>query len=216
MKCDFSLKHYGECLTLAKQKGYKFLTFNEYDQKEKYNKVIFMRHDVDLQIDVALKMAKIENKMGIKSTFFIRLHGNYNLFHVSTYRKFVEIKNMGHEIGLHFEPDFSSITKRNIIKDIKFSIKTLEHLFSCKINSICPHEPVRTGNLKIDDKAFKELGVKYHAYHDMFTKDMKYISDSSCRWREGCMHLFIEKETPRLCILTHPLWWFEDSPIENY
>ncbi len=216
MECNFSLKHYEECLKLAKEKGFKFLSFNEFDKKNKYEKTIFMRHDVDVQVDIAMKMAKIENNLGIKSTFFLRLHGNYNPYNILTHRKFLEIKNLGHEIGLHFEPDFSALNKRDMINDIKFSITVLEHLFSCKIVSISPHEPLRTGNLTMSNEIIKELGVKYHAYDDKFIKDMKYISDSSCNWREGCMHQFIEKGKPRLCILTHPIWWFENSPIENY
>lgn len=216
MNCDFSLKHYKECLVLAKQKGYRFLKFNEYDKKNKYSKVIFMRHDVDVQVDVALKMARIESEIGVKSTFFIRLCGQYNPWNIITFRKLKEIQELGHEIGLHFEPDFSIMNNRDFISDLKFSVKMLESLFSCKVSSICPHEPVRTGNLKMDKKILKEIGVKYHAYQDLFLKNLKYISDSSCRWREGCMHIFIENETPKLCILTHPLWWYENSPIENY
>ena len=214
--CNFSFKHYEECLNDALGRGYKFLKFNEINEAEKYDKVIFMRHDVDMNVDHALKFAAIENKHGISSTFFIRVCGKYNAWNINTFYSLMKMLSMGHEIGLHYEPDFSVINGRNLAEDIVFHKLMLEKLLKIEIKSICPHEPKKTNSLHLPHEINKELGNMLHAYDDFFFNECKYISDSSSRWREGCMHEFIERETKKLCILTHPIWWFDKSPIENY
>ena len=50
-----------------KDSGYEFIFFNE-KIKSKFN--IILRHDIDFDVDYALKMAKMENKLNIKSTYF--------------------------------------------------------------------------------------------------------------------------------------------------
>lgn len=216
MECNFSLKHYEECLDTAKKNGYVFLTFNEFAKKDEFEKSIFMRHDIDFQLDVALKMAKLEHKHKIKSTYFVRICGLYNPWNVKVFNILNEISELGHEIGLHYEPGFSKLYNRDINKDLKASIQILESLFLRKIHSIAPHEPVRNGHMKMDNSVLEELGIKHQAYDKKFLESMKYISDSSCRWREGCMCHFINKQTPTLYILTHPFWWFDKSLSENY
>lgn len=59
-------------------------------------------------------------------------------------------------------------------------------------------------------------GVEYHAYQDRFmTPSMKYLSDSSGSWREGYFRQWVGREQ-LMHVLTHPIWWFEHSPAENY
>ena len=45
---------------------------------------------------------------------------------------------------------------------------------------------------------------------------MKYISDSGARWREGDMFEWLQKNTPKLYVLTHPVWWYDKTTLENY
>ena len=62
------------------------------------------------------------------------------------------------------------------------------------------------GKLNIVEGLLSSLDLEYDAYSGVFIKDIKFISDSKYRWREGCMCNHIKKET-KLCILTHPIWW---------
>ncbi|MCD4696898.1 MAG: hypothetical protein K8S16_11740 [Bacteroidales bacterium] len=78
MKCTHKFSHYKESLEKARKLDYHFLKLNEYPEIEKHKKVIILRHDVDLSLENSLKMAKIENELGIQSTFFIRLSAKYN------------------------------------------------------------------------------------------------------------------------------------------
>ena len=212
--CNFKFQHYEETLKSALQKGYSFFKFSDYDEGIKQSKVIFLRHDVDISLTNALVFAQIEHGLNIQATYFLRVHGNYNLFNIKNHTIIKKILEMGHEIGLHFEGDFAKLVGENVLTSFQRTKKILEISINQKINGYSIHEPSRLGLMNELD--LNELGIKYHAYQDKFIEDLKYISDSSARWREGCMCSFIEKEVPKLCILTHPFWWFEESSLENY
>ena len=77
MRCDFSFNHYREILTLVKEKGYQS-TF--YDEQVEGRQII-IRHDIDLDLDAALEMAKIEAELDMKAVYFIWITSPfYNIF----------------------------------------------------------------------------------------------------------------------------------------
>lgn len=215
MECNFTIRHYKETIALAKQKGYIFSTMRDYDKNINNYKVIFMRHDVDMSVQNALKFAEIENEMGVKATYFIRIHCDYNIFSFKNYKLIKLLLKSGHEIGLHHEVDFSRIYEEDEKEFFNRAMKVLETVTGAKIAGITPHEPSRIKTL-VNEGNLKEFGLEYEGYSSKFTKEAKYISDSSCRWREGCMCEFIKKDTPKLCITVHPFWWYEKTPLENY
>ena len=86
----------------------------------------------------------------------------------------------------------------------------LSQLLGTEVVGLSRHEPSRT-NIKTANIPDNFL---YEAYSDQFS-ELKYISDSSAHWREGCMCQHIGK-VDRLYILTHGFWWYRNSPLENY
>ena len=85
-----------------KKKGYKFKYFTE---KLSRNSNLILRHDIDFDVSYALRIAKIEYKLGVKSNFFFLISSNfYNLINKKTARDIRIIKKLGHQIGLHFDP----------------------------------------------------------------------------------------------------------------
>ena len=213
--CNFTHAHYQATLALAKKKGYRFFRLDQYGEARGKQKVIFLRHDIDFNPQLALTIAKIEKKLGIHATYFFRVHAAYNLYAPANYKALRQIMSFGHEIGLHYEQDFSMLSKEGAIPLIKRDKRVLEAITNRPITGCCAHEPGRRGHL-ITGRNLAKAGFTYHAYADAFLAENKYISDSGCRWREGCMCSFIGRDTPRLYILTHPFWWYAKSPIENY
>ena len=64
--------------------------------------MIVNRVDVDFSVKKAKRIWEIFEKLGIKGTFFIRLHApEYNPFSFENYKIIKEIQNSGHEIGYH-------------------------------------------------------------------------------------------------------------------
>src|SRR3972149_582670 len=77
MKCNFSFNHYRHILKVALGDNFALTSFRDFEKNKKNSKIIILRHDIDYSPKKALTLAKIENKLGIKSTFFVRVHGEY-------------------------------------------------------------------------------------------------------------------------------------------
>jgi hypothetical protein len=212
MKCDFSLRHYEECLREAQKKGYAFLPLREYKRDKDFEKKVYLRHDVDISIELAKQMFDVEQKIGVDSTYFLRLH-KYNLFSLESYYFIKELKESRSEIGFHYTEEFARLMDEDPKEMFKRELKVFENIIDDKVYGVCKHLPAKTKAVLTTD-FFKSLGIEYDAYEDFFIKDCKYISESAHRWREGCMCNWIGKED-KLCILCHPMWWHKNSPIEN-
>lgn len=194
----------------AKAKGYRFLLLKETDNIDKIKRCMILRHDVDFSLERAFEMAKIEKKLGIRSTYFIRLHAPYNPFDFKNYSRIMGIINMGHEIGLHFEAvDMAAISKERAEDIFMKEKEVLERIFDVKIVSCAEHRDfTHIGKLSFFDKADNmALGIRYNAYDKVLMGKVKYISDSLGNWREGCLCNHIGKQD-KLYVLTHPSLWF--------
>ena len=64
---EFSLDGYRELLEAAKAGGYRFTSLGEAPQAGD----LFLRHDVDLSLAAALRMAEVAAELGVRSTWFL-------------------------------------------------------------------------------------------------------------------------------------------------
>ena len=94
---DFTLKTYIKLLDALQQSGYEFYTFAEWCENKPAGKIVILRHDIDKRPKNGLKIAKLENKMGIKSTYYFLVRGF--IFRPDIIR---EIASLGHETGYHY------------------------------------------------------------------------------------------------------------------
>lgn len=199
--CNFSTGHYIQTLKNY-QKTHDFCFFNNSADND-----VILRHDVDFSLEDALRIAKIENSLGINSTFFILLHSElYNpLGYISS--KFVsEILKLGHKIALHYDEIFFEQTNVDISEGIKIEIDLLEQHFDTDIHVVARHNPSIHEN-KIPVKL--PSGV-VDAMDDKFIVERKYLSDSVQYWREDCFCNHYNNFT-KLQILTHPALWTDEG-----
>jgi hypothetical protein len=192
---QFTYDHYEDTLKLAKQ-SYAIGPFRESEGLAQHDRYIILRHDIDFSIDHALRMAALEHRLGIKSTYFVLLHSSfYNPLTEESRNKLMAFVQMGHELGLHYDPRFAMVQNE---------VELLASYLNTRIETIARHNSF---GVKIDvDKQDKLT----NAYDSQFFKEIKYISDSSQYWREGCMchHVGIQD---RMQILVHPEWWGEKT-----
>lgn len=202
IKCEFSLQHYLNVLNSVK-KNYSMGTVSDYLNLKKKKKFIILRHDVDFSLDYALEMAEKESKQGIKSTYFVLLHGYfYNPFDEKNILNIKKIVKLGHEIGLHYDSSFFPKSSEKEIKLIKKEIQALEEITDKRIISVAQHIPSETRKIYANLKKANLISVQ----SPEMLKSVKYISDSGYYWRERCMCQHVNKHD-RLQILTHPIWW---------
>src|SRR5690349_3244188 len=111
MACDFTFRHYGETIERALKEGYRFYTHHDYWHRRPDGPSILLRHDIDNFMKRAAEFSRIEASLGVPATYFVRIHGEYNIFHVNDYLRLKSMTEAGHELGLHSDVvEFASLT----------------------------------------------------------------------------------------------------------
>ena len=205
ISCNFSYFHFSDAVQKFGDAGYVFGSTTTNSEKS-----IQIVHDVDFALEPALEMARLENRIGLKTIYFFRSRSkNYNLLSPSTISSVRTIESLGHEVGLHYET-YSGITdeeqyEADFIRHREF----LRSETGLELRSHNVHEPSRTGS----QHQTVEEGMNYF-FRNKRWQTYKYISDSGGRWREDCFCRFVDH--PRLLVLIHPIWWYERHPNESY
>ena len=146
---NFTYDHYTSILQELK-KSYKFTSFKNATSND-----IILRHDVDASLYAALKMAKIENGLGILSTFFILFSSEfYNPISVDGSKIIREVLGLGHKLGLHYNEFFIFENNIDATDTITTEINLLEQHFNTKIEAIAAHERALA-----ESKSGKKLSV---------------------------------------------------------
>ena len=216
-ECGFTIAHYRDTLEAFRRAGYEVISFERYLREfSDAEKVLILRHDIDMRLDTAVRMARHDMEMGRVSTFFIRLHAKgYNFMDLTGYRAAKSIVAMGHELALHFESNFAVVLGEEPQDFASREMTIFEKIIGGPILGVSTHEPSRADAPNVVEDLMRTRGLKYHAYQDRFIKEMKYLSDSGGRWREGCFCNWTDK-VMKLQVLIHPFWWYDTAPQENY
>ena len=197
----YCLGSYKEFLIKIKNQGYQFVKFSQYQEAK--NQVI-LRHDIDYDVDLAYKSAQIENELGIISTYFFLLRSNfYNPFEKSIYDKIVKIKTLGHQISIHFDPTLYSDFHTGLQEELAF----FESNFKVKVEIVSLHRPN-----DFFQNYNQSIGGIEHTYLDKYFKHLKYISDSTGKWRFGSPFESAEfQKNESFQLLIHPIWWMVEG-----
>jgi hypothetical protein len=179
MSCSFDLDHYAELLDAAQAGGYRWARFDHEPEPGD----LFLRHDVDLSLDAALQLARLEREHDATATYFLMTESVlYNLASFEGRDAIAVLRGLGHAVGLHavhprFEPDarFDAV--------MAWHNPDPEYVF----------EPV--------DRFVNVMQAPW------FTQG-HYRSDSNAHWREGCPHEELGAGAFEwLQLLTHPEIW---------
>ena len=98
MSCEFSVDHYRELLTAARDGGYRFAGFDRGPEAGD----LIVRHDVDLSLEAALALAEVEAELGAWSTWFLMTRSVfYNLDSAAGRETIARLRELGHRVGHH-------------------------------------------------------------------------------------------------------------------
>jgi len=186
VSCAFDLPHYRELLDAAEAGGYRFATFETEPQPGD----VLLRHDVDLSLEAALELARLEQEAGARATYFLMTESVfYNLDSALGRETLRELRSLGHAVGIHGVYPRAS-------RDDRFDAVLAWH----NPDPEYVHEPV-SGFVNVMQPPW-------------FTKG-KYRSDSNQHWREGCPHEELRaRKFEWLQLLTHPeIWVYEGGTM---
>ena len=178
MNRDFTIDIYTELLRGLRHQGYEFQTFRDY-LKNPLGKVVILRHDVDSWPINALQMARTEDKIGSKATYYFRR--SPLSFDERVLKGIIEL---GHEIGYHYEDlaacngDFDKAVKR-FEKNLQFYRQYYP------IQTIAMHgRPLSKWDSKDLWKKYDyhDYGLIGEPYLDLDFDSMIYLTDTGNCW----------------------------------
>lgn len=208
----FSFAYYRSMLEAAVSHGYRVSSFARFDTSVR--RTIIMRHDVDYTLNGVADLAEIEAGLGLTASYLFRVHAHeYNLFAPHVYKLLTDLRELGHEVGLHFEAkNFARALSLDPWHVLLQEKQFLESILGEPVQTASEHRDVshvvhQTGYFH-DHYDPLRAGFRFYAMDPAFARDMKYLSDSNGIWREGDLFAHLGKHD-RYQVLIHPDWWFE-------
>jgi hypothetical protein len=179
MTCPFDLEHYREILDAARDGGYRYARFGTGPEPGD----LFLRHDVDLSLDAAVRMAELEAAAGASATYFLMTESVfYNLASAEGEAAIARLRELGHAVGLH------AVHPRAALDD-RF-------------------DPVVAWHNPDPDYMSASIPGAVNVMEERYFSPETYRSDSNQRWRSGCPHDELRRGAFRwLQLLVHPEIW---------
>ena len=184
---DFTLDVYKELLTTLKEGGFGFQTFAEF-LEDPGERVVVLRHDVDLLPENALVNAKIESDLGIRGSYYFRIvPESFDEVIIKA------VSGLGHEIGYHYEcMDTAGRRLRGASEDVvidaafkDFNLNLERFREIVPVLTVAMHGSPRSqyNNLDLWKKYYyRELGIIGEPYLDVDYSDVLYLTDTGRRW----------------------------------
>ena len=198
---DFTLDGYRALLEAFMQRGYVAGRFSEDGPLDRH---LFLRHDLDMSIQAAVAVAKIEREAGLMTTYFVMVRTEmYNPFSKRGLADIIQLADLGHELGLHFDGSLYGEDLEALDEAAERECAALEVLTNLPVTVISLHRPA-----PVLQGLDRRIAGRLHTYSPRFFQDMGYCSDSRGDWHHG--HPL---DHPAVAagrgfqLLTHPIWW---------
>ncbi len=185
---DFTHQIYKKLLETFLEKKYQFIRVQDYFENkfDKNSPFVIMRHDVDRYPKRSLIMAKLENSLGVKATYYFRTIPA--TFKPEIIKNIVSLK---HEIGYHYE----SLAEANgnyeeAIKDFEYNLARLREFYS--VRNIAMHGRPTS---KFDSRDlwkkynYKKYEILSEPYLDLDFNTIFYITDAGRAWGDESINL---------------------------
>jgi hypothetical protein len=186
VSCSFDLGHYAEILEAGKAGGYRFAFFGDGPERGD----IYLRHDVDLSLEAALRMAELEAEHGVQTTYLLMTESVfYNLASEEGVDTIARLRELRHAVGLH-------AVYPNVDLDERF-------------------DPVVSWHNPQSEYMSHTIPGATNVYAEPFFDRPAYRSDSNQHWRSGCPHEELRGGGfPWLQLLVHPeIWVYEGATM---
>ncbi len=170
--------------------------------------VLFLRHDVKISLGKALRMAEIECEYGMSANYMVRADSPlYSLDDRQARIQLVEIVQMGHEVGLHFdlgrETRQSPSYRRLIETEIHAACERVEQIICRPVRSLSFQRsmPLLSGGSLLLNGRVNADAQELRAW---------CLSDAGGYWRHGePLTQLNSHKGPVLQMILHPIWWGE-------
>ena len=199
----FSPDGYRQILDTARAAGYSLNPLASASASQ--TPAMIVRHDVDLSLEIALRMAEAEADVGVRSTYFVLLNCDYyNALSVTGRTYLRAIVGAGHDIGLHWDSSTYPTDHDRALHVFRREVETLAD--AAEVSVTCASQHVPTDSPIIDVNA----AIEVEAYADAIRHRFAYVSDSSMAWRQHTPLDLIATGVD-IQFVSHPVWWFAEG-----
>lgn len=227
---DFTLSKYEGICGAITDSVYTPVKIDTYFESQPARSII-LRHDVDRKPENALKMAEIENKYNIKSTYYFRTRPD--VFDATIIKK---IADFGHEIGYHYEVlDTADGDFEGAIKIFEADLMRFRKIYDVK--TICMHgNPLSKWTNKDlwGEYNFEDFGIIGEPYLSIDYTMVTYFTDTGRAWNgsrcsvkdvidtrtnqavgrikntDRIIGIIKEGNFDQICLLVHPNRWSDN------
>ena len=179
------------------------------DQPQENAGGFLLRHDIDLDLWPAVRLAELEKSVGVRSTFFVMMTNEfYNPAAIPERRLLSQLVTDGFEVGLHFDPTVYGECKPSELQSAaENEAHCLSKITGVPVGSLSLHNPTNSGIFTLFDGF-------HNAYDPVYFSPEKYISDSYMQisFVRNEPYKFVERGLERLVqILLHPCQFNEQE-----
>jgi len=228
---DWTLAMHSALCEAALETSRPILTVEQFLDSRAGQATVF-RHDVDRFPANALQLARLEHRLGLQSTYYVRVSRS------APSRRFLEdLAAQGHEIGYHYE----------VLAKTSGDIGRALELFGEELEALRTVVPVRTAachgsplsrwdSLTLwSHAAPTDFDLAGEAYIDIDYSAVAYYTDTGRTWAQSAanlrdqvgavpsfyrpvsssrelMRVITDERVPALCIQTHPERWSATGP----
>jgi len=183
---DFTLNNYAELLHTVLSAGFSIFGLAAWLRASPQAKAAIIRHDVDRRPGNALKMATLENQMGVTSSYYFRMVGS--AYCEATIQA---VADLGHEIGYHYED--LAVAKGNIRLALDLFSRNLAKLRRlASVETIAMHGSPMSSHHNLDIWKHAKLS-DYNIIGDAFLsidyRETQYFTDTGRGWNRSITNL---------------------------
>ncbi|MBU1281934.1 MAG: hypothetical protein KJ989_14170 [Gammaproteobacteria bacterium] len=207
----FTLGGYRDLLLLLRDQGARFSPMSKIEKSACGD--VFLRHDIDISLELALPMARLERGLGIASTYYILLSGPYNPLSASSISAMKELVSLGHDLGLHYDLTLYPHDEKSASLKLSREIDILGEASGVKIETIVMHAPF-LGHSDIFEGSTEWVNPTFFQKNN---PRLMYVSDSCRAWRDKSLldYLNGKPETDRLLLNVHPESWLAERSVHR-
>ncbi|MEN3281357.1 MAG: hypothetical protein V7607_2497 [Solirubrobacteraceae bacterium] len=163
--------------------------------------VLVLRHDVDVSLDAALRLAELEADLGVRASFLVMLDWPlYDVRALEGRRVLRRLRELGHDVGLHVDPRTPTAANDATLAVARDRLAVAT---GAVVRSLSFHRPTPAclhGETKIAGMV--------NAYGRPLMRC--YLSDSRGRFEVGDPARALMGATGAVRqLLLHPIWWGE-------
>lgn len=198
---DYSLETLSSIFKQLQSEKYEFVA----DPREilSGSRKVFVRHDIDVDLEYAIQVADMESRLGIRAHFYLMLDSPfYNLLEELSFSHLKRLQVYSKFISLHMNVyRDSSQSLDHALKQILRNVFVFEQLTEQQIETISFHQPNEVAmGMELDQVNL------YNVYLLNQSNKVTYFSDTNQSLNVSALQ-GVAQNGGNIHLLIHPVWW---------